>query len=76
VLSGLETEATKESKRACHHLYQTSLCFQGLVNFLEYHRVVIPGYTYLQEEVVGKAMTNEQKRLEKIIVEGLPILRC
>lgn len=46
--------------------------FKELVNFLEYHRVVIPGYTYLQEEVVGKAMTNEQKRLEKIIVEGIP----
>src|SRR5659263_125865 len=45
--------------------------FKELVNFLEYHRVVIPGYTYLQEEVVGKAMTNEQKRLEKIIVEGV-----
>jgi Domain of unknown function (DUF4158) len=46
--------------------------FKELLNFLEHHRVVLPGYSFMQEEVVGKAMTNEQKRLEQAVREGIP----
>lgn len=45
--------------------------FKELVNFLEYHRIVLPGYSFIQE-VVGKAMTHEQKRLEQAVREGIP----
>src|SRR5205814_2723653 len=32
-----------------------------LITFLEYHRVVLPGYTYLQA-TIGRAMTSERHR--------------
>lgn len=45
--------------------------FKELVAFLEYHRVVLPGYTYLQE-FIGSAMTQEQSRIEKAVAAGIP----
>jgi hypothetical protein len=44
--------------------------FKELVTFLEYHRVVLPGYTFLQE-MIGKAMTGERHRLEKAVLEDI-----
>lgn len=46
--------------------------FKELVNFLEHHRVVLPGYSFLQENVIGRAITDEQNRLEKAVRTGIP----
>jgi hypothetical protein len=46
--------------------------FKELFNFLEHNRVVLPGYSFIQEEVVGKAITGERKRLEQAVVDGIP----
>jgi TnpA family transposase len=46
--------------------------FKELMNFLEHHRVILPGYTFMQEVVIGKAITLEQDRLEKAVREGIP----
>lgn len=46
--------------------------FKELLNYLEHHRVVLPGYTFMQEVVVGKAITLEQKRLEQAMLTGVP----
>jgi hypothetical protein len=46
--------------------------FKELLNFLEYHQIVLPGYSFMQEEVVGKAMTGERKRLEQAVIDGIP----
>ena len=45
--------------------------FKELITFLEYHRVVLPGYTYLQE-TIGRVITGERNRLEKAVVDGIP----
>jgi hypothetical protein len=39
--------------------------FKELLNFLENHRVVLPGYSFLQEKVIGRVITDERNRLEK-----------
>jgi hypothetical protein len=46
--------------------------FKELLNFLEHHRIVLPGYSFMQEEAVGKAMTGERKRLEQAVTAGIP----
>ena len=46
--------------------------FKELANFLEYYRVVLPGYSFLQEKVIGRAITSEQNRLEKAVRTGIP----
>lgn len=46
--------------------------FKELANFLEHHRIVLPGYSYLQEKVIGSAITGEQNRLEKAVRTGIP----
>jgi len=43
--------------------------FKELVNFLEFHR---PGYSFLQEKVIGRAITDERTRLEKAVITGIP----
>jgi TnpA family transposase len=45
--------------------------FKELLNFLEHHRIVLPGYSFMQEEVIGKAMTDERKRLELAVINGI-----
>jgi|SRR5659263_35389 len=46
--------------------------FKELLNFLEHHRIVLPGYSFMQEEVIGRAMTDERKRLEQAVINGIP----
>ncbi|HTS44535.1 MAG TPA: Tn3 family transposase [Puia sp.] len=46
--------------------------FRELLNFLEYHRIMLPGYTFMQEEVIGKAITGERNRLCQAVIEGIP----
>ncbi len=45
--------------------------FKELLNYLERNRVVLPGYTFMQEVVVGKAVTLEQRRLEQAMLTGI-----
>jgi Domain of unknown function (DUF4158) len=45
--------------------------FKELLTYLEYHRIVVPGYSIMQL-IVGKAMTGERSRLEKAVLEGIP----
>jgi len=46
--------------------------FKELLNFLEHHRIVLPGYSFMQEEVISRAMTDERKRLEQAVINGIP----
>jgi hypothetical protein len=46
--------------------------FKELTNFLEYQRIVLPGYSFLQEKVIGRAITDERIRLEKEVLTGIP----
>jgi TnpA family transposase len=46
--------------------------FKELANFLEHHRVVLPGYSFLQEKIIGRAITGEQNRLENAVQTGVP----
>jgi hypothetical protein len=46
--------------------------FKELLNFLEHHQIALPGYSFMQEEVIGKAMTGERKRLEQAVRDGIP----
>jgi TnpA family transposase len=45
--------------------------FKELLNFLEYHQVVLPGYSFLQE-VISRAMASERDRLAKTVLKGIP----
>lgn len=44
--------------------------FDGLLDFLNTHQIVMPGYSTLQD-IVGKAITNETKRLNQTIAKNL-----
>ena len=44
--------------------------FDGLLDFLNAHQIVMPGYSTLQD-IVGKAITDETKRLNQIIAKNL-----
>ena len=46
--------------------------FKEFVNFLEHNRVVLQGYSFIQEEGIGRAITDERKRLEKAVAKGIP----
>jgi hypothetical protein len=35
---------------------------------MENHRIGIPGYSFMQEDIVGKALTEEKKRLENEVI--------
>ena len=41
------------------------------MNYLYEHHIVIPGYSYMQETVVGKAITYEQNRLTTLLQNQL-----
>ncbi len=45
--------------------------FRELINYLEGRRIVIPGYTFLQD-LIGEAISNESIRLTSLLVQGLP----
>jgi len=46
--------------------------FRELLNFLEYRRIMLPGYSFMREKVIGKALSEERRRLEKAVKEGIP----
>src|SRR5258708_33803603 len=39
--------------------------FKELTNFLEHHRVVLPGYSFLPEKLISRPTTYTQNRLQK-----------
>jgi len=47
-----------------------------LLHYLTEHRLVLPGYTLLQEELVGKALTAEVKRLATMLQTLLSSQEC
>jgi hypothetical protein len=47
-----------------------------LLHYLTEHRLVKPGYTLLQEELVGKALTAEVKRLATMLHTLLSSEEC
>ena len=63
----LQTKAIQLAKVSTKPIY----IFKELVNYLESKRIVLPGYSFLQEEVVGQALTNERSRLESAINEKI-----
>lgn len=63
----LQTKAIQLAKVSTKPIY----IFKELVNYLESKRIVLPGYSFLQEEVVGQALTNERFRLESAINEKI-----
>jgi TnpA family transposase len=46
--------------------------FRELLNFLEYRRIILPGYSFMREKVIGKALSDERRRLEKAVKGGIP----
>lgn len=50
--------------------------FRDLLHYLTEHRLVKPGYTFLQEELVGKAVTAEGKRLTTMLHTLLSSEEC
>jgi len=45
--------------------------FKELINYLENNRIVIPGYSVMQEHIIGKALTDERTRLESVILHNI-----
>jgi len=44
--------------------------FQMLIHYLENHRIVVPGYSFLQD-IVSQALATERKRITEIIERSL-----
>lgn len=63
----LQTKASQLVKVCTKPIY----IFKELVHYLESQQVVLPGYTFLQEDIVGKALTKERSRLEAAISEKI-----
>jgi TnpA family transposase len=47
-----------------------------ILHYLTEHRLINPGYTFLQEEIVGKALTLEEERLIRILQTHLTQTEC
>lgn len=57
-------------KRACQSVKLSAnptFLFRDLMNWLEYEKVVLPAYSFLQRHIIGKAISSERKRLEDLI---------
>ena len=50
--------------------------FRELLHYLTEQRIVSPGYTVLQEEIVGKALTAEAKRLTTMLQTQMSPTEC
>lgn len=45
--------------------------FRELVHFLHHRRIVLPGYTVLQQHIVSRALVSERTRLEQVLAGHL-----
>ena len=59
----LQTKATQLAKICTKPIH----IFNELVKFLESQRIILPGYSFFQEEIVGRALTLERARLETMV---------
>lgn len=60
--------------RACHLGTLSAspvLIFRDLINWSEQNRIVLPSYSVMQRSIVGKAITFERNRLEKLLEQHL-----
>jgi len=44
--------------------------FQSLIHYLEFHKIVVPGYSFLQD-IVSQTLSIERKRITEIIEQSL-----
>lgn len=62
-------------ERACHLATisaQPIFVFRDLMNWAEQKRIVLPGYSVMQRNIVGRAIAIERNRLEGLIRQHLP----
>ena len=60
----------EQARRAAAVSGKPIFIFRELINYLTTKRIIIPGYSFIQE-VIGNAITYEQKRLIRIIQKQL-----
>ncbi|WP_113608293.1 DUF4158 domain-containing protein, partial [Staphylococcus aureus] len=60
----------EQARRAAAISGKPIFIFRELINYLTTKRIIIPGYSFIQE-VIGNAITYEQKRLIRIIQKQL-----
>uniref|UniRef100_UPI00273AA51A Tn3 family transposase n=1 Tax=Bacillus mycoides TaxID=1405 RepID=UPI00273AA51A len=60
----------EQARRAAAVSGKPIFIFRELINYLNTKRIIIPGYSFIQE-IVGNAITYEQKRLIRIIQKQL-----
>ncbi len=60
----------EQARRAAAISGKPNFIFRELINYLTTKRIIIPGYSFIQE-VIGNAITYEQKRLIRIIQKQL-----
>jgi hypothetical protein len=69
-------ENKKELQERAHYLVtiytRPIYVFKELFNYMKKHRIVIPGYSFMQEDIVGKALTDERNRLETAVMQYIP----
>jgi len=62
--------------RACHLATisaQPIFIFRDLMNWSEQNKIVLPGYTVMQRNIVSQAITIERTRLERVVQKQLAI---
>jgi hypothetical protein len=71
-LCGPHRQRRIEAKGAtgCHALDAAGLYPREVLQYLENHRIVIPGYTFLQD-MVGRVVTGERRRITQLLDEAL-----
>jgi hypothetical protein len=61
--------------RACHLSTISAsphFIFRDLINWAEQKRIVLPGYSIIQRNIIGRSLTLERQRLEMILSKYLP----
>lgn len=62
----LENKAKRVSMLSTQPLY----IFRELLEYMQNERIIVPGYTFLQD-LVGRAVTSERNRITKLLAENL-----
>lgn len=61
----------EQARRAAAISGKPIFIFRELINYLTTKRIIIPGYSFIQE-VIGNAITYEQNRLIRVIQNSYP----
>ena len=67
---GIRNDLGEKAKQVATICTKPFFVFKELVIFLEHERIVFPGYSSLQK-MIGKALVDEQNRLENLVEEHL-----